>query len=281
MRATFWGTRGSLATPGVETVAYGGNTSCVQVVNETGNVLVLDAGTGIRPLSAAIPEDTPRVDVLLSHLHMDHIQGLGFFDCLYREGFEVHIWGPASTTMGLRARLSRYLSPPLFPVRLRDLPCELTLHDVPLGRYEIPGFVVHSALVSHPAPTVGYRLEADGATLAYLSDHEPALGVRDFPGPAEWTSGFDLAAAADLLIHDAQYTDAEYQTRVGWGHSAISHAVAFVAAVGARTFVPFHYDPTHDDTMLDRLYASAAEALRGRCPVVPAREGETLAVTAA
>ena len=279
MKATFWGTRGSLATPGVETVAYGGNTSCVQVVNETGNMLVLDAGTGIRRLGVTIPEDTPRVDVLLSHLHIDHIQGLGFFDCLYREGFEVHIWGPASTTMGLRARLSRYLSPPLFPVRLRDLPCELTLHDVPLGRYEIPGFVVHSALVSHPAPTVGYRLEADGVTLTYLSDHEPALGVHAFPPPPEWTSGYDLAHRADLLIHDTQYTEEEYETRVGWGHSTVDHAVAFAAAVEAKAYAPFHYDPTHDDAARDAMLAEAAAALDGRCQVIPAREGDTVVVT--
>ena len=150
---------------------------------------------------------------------------------------------------------------------------------MPLGRFEIPGFTVHCALVRHPAPTVGYRLEADGAALAYLSDHEPALGVRDFPGPPEWTSGFDLARDADLLIHDTQYTDAEYETRLGWGHSTVAQAVAFVTAVGARTYVPFHYDPTHGDAELDQMHAAAADALRGICRVIPAREGQTLSVT--
>ncbi len=281
MRVTFWGTRGSLASPGVETVRHGGNTSCVEVVNRAGDLIVLDAGTGIRRLGQAIRDDTPRVDVLLTHLHMDHIQGLGFFDCLYREGCNVHIWGPASTTMTLRSRLSRYLSPPLFPVRLRDLPCGLTLHDVPFGRFEVPGFTVQCGLVCHPGPTVGYRLEADGVSVTYLSDHEPALGVRSFPGAPEWTSGFDLAHHADLLVHDTQYTDAEYKSRVGWGHSKTSDAVAFAAAVGARTFVPFHYDPTHDDTTLDLLHVAAAAALEGVCDVIPAREGDTLVVRAA
>ena len=219
--------------------------------------------------------------MLLTHLHMDHIQGLGFFDCLFRAGFEVHIWGPASTTMGLRARLGRYLSPPLFPVRLRDLPASSTLHDVPLGRFEIPGFVVHSALVCHPGahrrlPARGRRRDARVPVRPRARTRRPRL-----PRACGVDLGVRPGRGADLLIHDAQYTDAEYPTRVGWGHSAISHAVAFVTAVGARTFVPFHYDPTHDDTMLDRLYASAAEELRGTCPVVPAREGETLAVTAA
>ncbi len=279
MKATFWGTRGSLASPGLDTVRYGGNTCCVEVRTDAGDLVVLDAGTGIRRLGQAIPDDAPRVDVLLSHLHMDHIQGLGFFDCLYRDGLPVHLWGPASTTMPLRARLSRYLSPPLFPVRLRDLPCELFLHDVGFEPFDIGGFTVACSLVCHPAPTVGYRLEADGVVLTYLSDHEPALGVRDFPPPPEWTSGYDLGRRADLLIHDTQYSQEEYETRVGWGHSTVEQAVAFAAAVGAKAYAPFHYDPTHDDATRDAMLAEAAAALEGRCQVIPAREGDTVVIT--
>ena len=279
MRATFWGTRGSLASPGLDTVRYGGNTCCVEVRTDGDDLVVLDAGTGIRRLGQAISDDAPRVDVLLSHLHMDHIQGLGFFDCLYRDGFPVHVWGPASTTMSLRTRLSRYLSPPLFPVRLRDLPCDLTLHDIGFEPFGIGGFTVSCNLVCHPAPTVGYRLEADGVTLTYLSDHEPALGVRAFPPPPEWTSGYDLAHRADLLIHDTQYTEEEYETRVGWGHSTVDHSVAFAAAVEAKSYAPFHYDPTHDDATRDAMLAEATAALAGRCQVIPAREGDTVLVT--
>jgi ribonuclease BN (tRNA processing enzyme) len=279
VRVTFWGTRGSLASPGLDTVRYGGNTCCVEVRNDAGDLVVLDAGTGIRRLGQAIPENAPRVDVLLSHLHMDHIQGLGFFDCLYREGLPVHLWGPASTTMSLRARLGRYLSPPLFPVRLRDLPCDLTLHDVGFEPFDLPGFGVTCSLVCHPAPTVGYRLEADGVAVTYLSDHEPALGVRHFPNAPEWTSGYDLAHRADLLIHDTQYTDGEYETRVGWGHSTVRQATTFAAAAEARAYAPFHYDPTHDDATRDALLAEAEGLLDGRCQVVPAREGDTVVVT--
>ena len=129
MKVTLWGTRGSLPTPGTDTFAYGGNTSCIAVQGSDGTLLVLDAGTGIRGLGATLGGDLRRVDVLLSHLHMDHIQGLGFFAPLYRPGLAVHIWGPVSTTLSLRARLMRYLSPPLFPVGLRELPCELELHE--------------------------------------------------------------------------------------------------------------------------------------------------------
>jgi phosphoribosyl 1,2-cyclic phosphodiesterase len=141
---------------------------------------------------------------------MDHIQGLGFFSPLYNPAIEVHLWGPASSTLSLDARLSRYLSPPLFPIHLRDLP-SVSCHHVPRSSFDIGPFRILTALVSHPGPTVGFRIEADGGVISYLSDHEPALCLRNglWPG-REWVSGFDLAAEADLLIHDAQYTDEEY-----------------------------------------------------------------------
>ena len=251
MRVTLWGTRGSLAAPGPETVRYGGNTACVEVRGKRNALLILDAGTGIQRLGAMVRGGRGRIDLLLTHLHMDHIQGLGFFEPLYERGREIHIWGPPSPTLDLRTRLARYLSPPLFPVRLRDLPCRLTLHNVPPERFEVGGLEVEAALVCHPGSTVGYRISEGARSLAYLPDHEPALGLREFPGEPEWTSGFDLAAGADLLIHDAQYTTEEYQKRVGWGHSSIRDAIAFATVAGARRFVPFHHDPTHDDAMLD------------------------------
>jgi phosphoribosyl 1,2-cyclic phosphodiesterase len=251
VRVTLWGTRGSLAAPGPETVRYGGNTACVEVRGKRNALLILDAGTGIQRLGAMVRGGRGRIDLLLTHLHMDHIQGLGFFEPLYERGREIHIWGPPSPTLDLRTRLARYLSPPLFPVRLRDLPCRLTLHNVPPERFEVGGLEVEAALVCHPGSTVGYRISEGTRSLAYLPDHEPALGVREFPVEPEWTSGFDLAAGADLLIHDAQYTTEEYQKRVGWGHSSIRDAIAFATVAGARRFVPFHHDPTHDDAMLD------------------------------
>jgi len=137
MDVTLWGTRGSLATPGPETARYGGNTSCVGVRGGDGTLLVLDAGTGIRRLGGTLDASLKRVDILLTHLHMDHIQGLGFFAPLYRPGVEVNIWGPVSSKLTLRERIMRYLSPPLFPVSLRELPCELSLHEVPCGEVDI------------------------------------------------------------------------------------------------------------------------------------------------
>ena len=277
MNVQFWGTRGSVPTPGPSTQRYGGNTSCVAVHTDQRDALVvLDAGTGICALGATLAPELTRVDVLLSHLHMDHILGLGFFAGLFRPDLDVHLWGPSSTTLLLRARLTRYLSPPLFPVRLRDLPCRLSIHDVPLGTFEIPGLQVTAALVCHPGPTVGYRLDDGHSTLVYLSDHEPALGARDFPTVARWTSGFALAQGADVLVHDAQFSDDEYPHHVGWGHSSLSHAAAFATLAGARHLVGFHHDPWHDDETLDRLYEPYAA---GPLRVTAAQEGATLATT--
>jgi ribonuclease BN (tRNA processing enzyme) len=217
----------------------------------------------------------PRIDLLLTHLHMDHIQGLGFFEPLNRPGQEVHIWGPPSTTLNLRSRLARYLSPPLFPIRLRDLPCHLTLHDVPLGCFAIGGLQITAALVLHPGPTVGYRITDGGASLAYLPDHEPALGVNHFPGEPDWTSGFELAAGVELLIHDAQYTPDEYAAHVGWGHSTLPQAIAFATRVGVKRLIPFHHNPAHSDDVLDRLFADIRRSSKLPFQVIPGREGAT------
>lgn len=281
MKVTFWGTRGSLATPGAATLRYGGNTSCVEVRSRAGALLVLDAGTGIRPLGESVARTTKRIDILLSHLHMDHIQGLGFFEPLFWPTVEVHLWGPSSTTLGLHSRLSRYLSPPLFPVRLRDLPCKPTLHEVvELGHFEIGEFSVEARLVCHPGPTVGYRITCDGAVLAYIPDHEPMLGLEALPDQAAWIPGIEIARDADLLIHDAQFTAEEYPRYVGWGHSTIPHALAFAKAAGVSHLVPFHHDPSHTDEILDGIYR---EWLRSRdlpFALSPAVEGQSLEVGA-
>jgi phosphoribosyl 1,2-cyclic phosphodiesterase len=273
MRVTLWGTRGSLAAPGPKTVRYGGNTSCVEVRGDDGTLVVLDAGTGIRRLGETVGVEVTRIDLLLTHLHMDHIQGLGFFEPLNRPGLDAHIWGPPSITLDLRSCLARYLSPPLFPVRLRDLPCRLTFHDVPLGRFEIGSLSITAALVIHPGPTVGYRIGENGASLAYLPDHEPALGASRFPAESDWTSGIELAAQADLLIHDAQYTAAEYPAHVGWGHSAITDAIAFATKAGVKQLVPFHHHPDHADQLLDQLFDEVCRTSKLPFNLIPGREG--------
>jgi phosphoribosyl 1,2-cyclic phosphodiesterase len=280
-----WGTRGSLASSGPDTIGYGGNTSSVEVCGIEGGVLALDAGTGMRRLGMVIPPEQDRVDVLLTHLHMDHIQGLGFFAPLFRREGEVHVWGPPSTTMDLRSRLARYLSPPLFPVRIRDLEARVMFHDVPEEPFSIGGFDVVAQPVLHPGPTVGYRISERGAVMAYLPDHEPALGgiVGNGRRDRRWTSGYDLAAGADLLIHDAQYSPEERAERVGWGHSSVDEAVSLASLAGARQLVLYHHDPAHDDATLDALTARGIERCRELgtdLSVVGGREGDEYVVEA-
>lgn len=277
MNVTFWGTRGSVATPGPETIRYGGDTACVEVHGAAeDHRLVLDAGTGIRRLGTAIPLAVRQIDLLLSHLHLDHIVGLGFFAPLFRPDVTVTVWGPASTE-SLSDRLGRYLSPPLFPVRLRDLPCELELREAPELPLALGGFSVTASPVIHPDPAVGYRIEAAGRRLVYLPDHEPALSPS-FPSDPLWTSGAAVAEGADLLIHDAQYTAAEYADRIGWGHSSVNDAVAFAELVGARALALFHHDPGHDDTAVDHLRAEA-ERLSETVRVTAATEGVSMDVS--
>ena len=273
MKLTIWGSRGSIASAGPGTIRYGGNTACVQIDAGSGVALVLDAGTGMRPAGLSLAGDGRPVHVLITHLHMDHIQGLGFFRPLFEPDREIHIWGPPSTTLDLRTRLTRYLSPPLFPVRIRDLGARVELHDVPVGPWRIGPFKVTASSVIHPGPTVGYRIAHEGRAIAYLPDHEPALGGPS--GRPEWTSGHDLARDADLLLHDAQYTSEEYRQRVGWGHSSVEHAVALADLANAKRLVLFHHEPDHSDQAIDRLLA-IARALRRRGDVDAAREGLTL-----
>jgi phosphoribosyl 1,2-cyclic phosphodiesterase len=275
MRIRLWGTRGSVASPGPDTLRYGGNTACVEVRTD-GALIVLDAGTGIRPLGVHLRDYSGRIDLMLSHLHLDHLQGLGFFEPCFRPDVELHIWGPASTNADLGERLARYLSPPLFPVRLRNLGGRVILHDVPREPFEVGDVVVRGQAIIHPGPTVGYRITDASGSLAYLPDHEPALGAPTFPMPADWTSGHDLAAGVDVLLHDAQYTVDEYPSRVGWGHSSIEHARAFAIQANVGQLVTFHHDPGHDDQQLDELVAQLQS--RDGLTVVGGAEGLEIAV---
>jgi len=275
VRVCLWGTRGSIASAGPETVEYGGNTACAEIEGRDGTVIILDAGTGVRRVGDTYREPR-RLDILLTHLHMDHIQGLGFFGPFFQKEFEIHVWGPPSATEDLRTRLTRYLSPPLFPVRLRDVAARLELHDAPMGEFEIGGLEVASQMVIHPGPTMGYRITDGISTLGYMPDHEPGLSNVGGKHPtAEWTSGFGLARNVDLLLHDMQYTADEYEDRIGWGHSRVADAVELARMAKVKQLVTFHHDPAHDDAELDAMLAHARSIAGSELEVLPGREGAT------
>lgn len=271
MKISLWGVRGSIPTTGPATEYYGGNTSCVSVSHDD-SLLVLDGGTGIRELSNSRYPAGKRIDILLTHLHLDHIQGLGFFAPLFDPSKEIHIWGPAST-QSLFARITRYLSPPLFPVLLRDLPCKLQLHEIGNSVFETGSFRIQSGYVIHPSPTVGYRVVNERGVFTYIPDHEPALGSKGLIEQPKWISGFDLAEGADILYHDAQYTNDEYKTRRGWGHSTIEDAGLFASMTSVKQILFAHHDPSHSDAFLNTMLDSFKQKTNYSFRAELAREG--------
>lgn len=254
MKITIHGVRGSIPTCSPDTVYYGGNTSCIEVTEE-GWMLVLDGGSGIRQLNKSNEPIHKRVDILLTHLHLDHIIGLGFFNLLFEPSMEVHIWGPASSAKSLISRLSRYLSPPLFPVRIVDLPCDLTLHEIDNSIFEIGPFTIQSSYIIHPGPTVGFRIKGRKSVFTYMPDHEPALGREGMLKDRKWISGIDLAFETDLLLHDAQYSIEEYKNRIGWGHSSMDDTLNFASVARVKRLLLAHHDPSHSDAQLNDMFS--------------------------
>ena len=229
-----WGCRGSLATPAPS--RYGGNTPCVSV----GSAIVIDAGTGIRLLGDTLV-GAAHVDLLLTHLHLDHIEGLGFFAPLHDPGCAVTIWGPPGTQAGIET----WLAPPYYPAKIA---ATVEFREVQDESFRIGDVDVTCAVVPHPSTTLGYRIGG----LAYIPDHE----ARVDPAAA-----VELARGADVLLHDAQYTDAECDLRAGWGHSSVSDFAAVVAAAAPGRAVMFHHDPRHDDPTIEAMRDQAAALL--------------------
>ena len=251
MKLKIWGARGSIPAPGPETMRYGGNTSCVELTLSDGSRLILDAGTGIRNLGMAFGPSEHPIHILLTHLHLDHIQGLMFFAPAFRPDTEIIVWGPPSPEASLCDRIARYISAPLAPVEVRELP--FSFRDAEPVEWEIGSAKIRAQSVNHRGPTLGYRIEDGDCSLCYIPDHEPGLGAPLAALEEEWVSGFQLARDASLLIHDCQYTDDEYRSHLGWGHSPVSDALAFGLRSRAQRLLLFHHDPLHSDDFLDTM----------------------------
>src|SRR5262249_54563338 len=246
MKVRFWGTRGSIATPGGTTLRYGGNTSCVEVRSDSDEVILIDCGTGAHAFGKALAAQGKACSghILISHTHWDHIQGLPFFAPLFVEGNEWHIYGPRGLSQSLRDVLAGQMEYEYFPVTLNQFKARIHYHEVVEGSFAIGDVRITTHYLNHPALTVGYRLEADGAAVVHASDHEPhSVGAGEgHPEAAEAgdDAHVEFMRGADLVIHDAQYTAAEYPGKVGWGHSTIEYAVDAAIAAKVKQLALYH-----------------------------------------
>lgn len=270
IRLKFWGVRGSIACPGPDTLRYGGNTPCVEVRCGE-HVLILDGGTGLRPLGDAILKTGAKLDadLFLTHCHLDHVSGLPFFAPLFMNNHHLRIWaGNLPADVSVKKALRTMMSPPLFPIDVESFKAAIEYLDFHPGDTlePRPGVILRTGMLNHPGGAIGYRIEYQGKVLAYLTDTEL---------PQEAVNGATLALArdADFLIFDCTYTDSEIASRRGWGHSTWKDGVRLADAAQAKTLCMFHHDPSHDDAFMDGLGGEAAAVRPG---TIVAREGLTV-----
>ena len=255
---TFWGTRGSIPTPGPQTARYGGNTACISITGPERKLVVLDAGSGLRALGheLMLQRSGPlAADLLLSHTHWDHIQGLPFFKPLSERGNSFCIYGAAQEGVGLEEILRRQMDPMVFPVPLAALAASIRVTEIGEGEFSVPGFKVRAFRLRHPGTTLGFRLApaGGGREIAYLTDNELGRGGT-YPVSPDWHARLvEFLEGTDTLIHDAMYSDQIIQARAGWGHSTPGQAVDLAAKAKCRRLVLFHHEPEHDDDAIDRL----------------------------
>jgi phosphoribosyl 1,2-cyclic phosphodiesterase/DNA-binding response OmpR family regulator len=260
VRVQFWGTRGSLAKSGKATHRYGGNTSCVQITSPSGSLVILDCGTGAHDLGQHLLRETQgpkRGSILFSHTHWDHIQGFPFFAPLFVRGWHWDIYGPAGLGRSLRQALSGQMESTYFPVTLEDMGSSIRFHDLVEGSFEIDDLRISTRYLNHPSLTLGYRLEAGRASVVYACDHEPHSRISGNNSVHQLDRRHaQFLAGADLVIHDAQFTDSEYVHRKGWGHSPVEYVSEMCQRAGVRRVALSHHDPGRTDDELDRIVAA-------------------------
>ncbi len=286
MQVRFWGTRGSIPKPGPSTVRYGGNTLCHEIRSARGTLVIIDCGTGLHGLGLNLLSGGRGLagHILISHTHWDHIQGVPFFAPFFVPGNNWEIYGPKGLNQSLRDTLAGQMQHTYFPITPNEFGASIRYHDLVEGTFEIDDIKVTTQYLNHPALTLGYRLEADGATVVYCCDHEPfsrdvAEGRRELFGQDQQHA--DFIEGADLLIHDAQFTAAEYPSKVGWGHSSTEFVVNLAQNAGVKHVVLTHHDPSRTDEALDGIVEKARDGLQAKHStllVSAAAEGEAIEV---
>jgi phosphoribosyl 1,2-cyclic phosphodiesterase len=293
MSLRFWGVRGSIPTPGPATLQYGGNTSCVEV-RADGQLIILDAGTGIRELGLNLNREFAghplSLSLLISHTHWDHIQGLPFFDPAYNLKNRLRIIGCEGAREGLLATLSSQMESPYFPIGWQKLPSHIEIEELRESSFQLGSVNVETIFLNHPGVCLGYRINAAAGSVAYLPDHEPFQRYKFHSGDPEQSGSteflqfarrqdqklIDFVRDADVLILDSQYDSTEYQTRVGWGHGCLDDVVAIALNANAKRLFLFHHDPAHDDEKMSQMAQWARDfvvALGETLEVDAAREG--------
>ena len=281
MRLKFWGTRGSISTPGKQTVRYGGNTPCVEIRLNNDELIVLDAGTGIRNLGEKLMEHGKSIKgyILISHPHWDHIQGFPFFKPAFISGNEFTIIGGESDRVSLQKMIADQMNKVYFPIQLNELKATLKFRKVEEEEFSVFDARVSTLYLNHPTFAIGYRLTYKGKTLVYISDNEPfdrrvAQSLRNVEkqivdrflrstgDPNQRV--FDFVRNADILIHDATYTPEEYVDRVGWGHSHYLFTLNVAAEGKVKQLVLFHHDPSHSDDKVDDILKKCKNEIRTR-----------------
>jgi phosphoribosyl 1,2-cyclic phosphodiesterase len=264
----FWGVRGSVACPGERCARYGGNTSCVEI-RVGDRLFIFDAGTGLRDLGLSLPTDAPiDADLFLTHTHMDHIAGVPFFAPFFDARHRFRLWSGHLQEQNLHNVLRSFMAAPLFPVPPEVFSATLEWNDFHAGATLHPrdGVVVRTAPLNHPNGATGYRLEAEGRSVCYVTDTEHVIGELD-------QNVLDLVQNADVMIYDSTYTDAEYPAHEGWGHSTWQEGCRVAEAANVGQMVIFHHDPAHDDAFMDKVASRAATMRPG---TVVAREGDVI-----
>src|SRR5262249_21571729 len=289
VRLKFWGTRGSIAVPGPETLRYGGNTTCLEL-RADGEIIVLDAGSGIRPPGVALQKEFQQrpieLSLLITHAHWDHIQGFPFFTPAYDSKNKIRIFGFDGAGATFREIMTEPMRSPFFPITMRELSAKMDINKLSEMRFSLGKVDIHAALVNHPGVCAGYRIFTGGGSVAFLPDHEPyefflhaARGKRLSAEQSKKIAADEHARlveflrGSDILILDSQYTDQEYETHIGWGHGSITSAVSLALEAEVQTLLLFHHDPSHDDNEVDMMVKSARELV--------AKSGRSLEVSGA
>ncbi len=279
MKVKFWGTRGSIATPGQDTVKYGGNTACVEVSDDE-HLLIFDSGTGIRPLGLDLLKRYPngrkiQGHIFITHFHLDHIQGFPFFVPVYVPGNSFTIYGCEGAGKKLENIFVGQMSPEYFPVTLKEMPAELKFNQLTTRSVKVSDWTVHPTYVNHPGLALGYRVDTGRSSVAYVTDNEPYRYLLRQQGnlqpiyddldrgavelEREDKNLVEFLRGVDLLIHDAQYTIPEYKTKLSWGHSFYEFALELAVQAKVKRLILFHHDPLRYDRELDKLLKDCRE----------------------